>query len=249
MQVTDFHSFAQSVPIILDRSGFKASIQGQKQLLLKPNLTTNLPPPCTTPVALVEEVIKYCQKSGYQGRILIGEGSGGCETKTSFNDLGYYQLAKDYGLEVIDLNGAERVERSLPEAKVLKKIMLPKIVLESYLINLPVLKCHRAAKITGAMKNLYGLYLNEKPKLIGWWNKSDLHRFGVHESIYDLSLYLKDYFTLMDASVGQCEQEIHGTPCFPRIGKLLSGTDYREIDREGARLLGIDPKQVEYLNY
>jgi len=244
----DFKNYPQSVPAILDQANLASRLANQPQILIKPNLTINLPPPCTTPVQLVEEIIKYCRQHQPQAKIIVAEGSGGCETPLAFRELGYDQLPEKYQVELVDLNRADRVEKTHPKAQVLKKVKLPLVIFASYLINVPVLKCHHEAVVTGAMKNLFGLYLNEKPHLVKWWNKSELHGYGVHQSIADLSLYVPKYFTLMDASVGQAESEIHGRPCDPPLGKLLAGEDFKEIDKEGARLLGIDPKRVVYLN-
>jgi uncharacterized protein (DUF362 family) len=126
---------------------------------------------------------------------------------------------------------------------------LPKIIFESFFINLPVLKEHDEAIITCAAKNLFGFYLNQKiiPSIIGWWNKSELHLFGVHKSIIDLNNYIKSDFVLVDASVGQKGNEITGPACQPPIKKLIAGFDALEVDRFCVPLLRHDPKEIPYL--
>ena len=248
--IEDFLSFQETVSLILKKASLAEKIKDQKRILLKPNLTTVRPPPCSTPVGLVEEVVKFCQEYS-SAEIIIAEGSGGCDTGEAFLKLGYKNLAEKYQVKLIDLNRAERIVLEDPKALVLKKVKLPKIVFESFFINLPVLKEHDEAIVTCAAKNLFGLYLNQKiiPSIISWWNKSELHIFGVHRAIIDLNHYVKSDFILVDASVGQKGNEINGSPCQPPIKKLIAGFDTFEVDRFASRLLGHDPSKIEYLKH
>lgn len=245
--IEDFQSFKETVPLILRESGLVEKIKDKKQILLKPNLTTNRKPPCTTPVELVEEIVKFIQASS-RAEIIVAEGSGGCDTRQAFKDLGYQDLADKYNFKLVDLNKTERIAKENPKALALKKVKLPKIIFESFFINLPVLKEHNEAVVTSAMKNLFGIYLNQSAlSRFGWWNKSELHVFGVHQSIHDLNLYVKSDFVLVDASVGQKGSEITGFPCQPPIGKLIAGFDAKEIDKVCAQLLGHKIEEVRYL--
>lgn len=248
----NFISFEKSVPEILEKANFLEKIKHQKRVILKPNLTTNLPPPCTTPVQLVEEVVRFCLKIPSL-EIIIAEGSGGCDTLQAFEDLGYKKLEKKYPVLLKDLNREKRVLKENPSARAIKKVKLPEIVFDGFFVNLPVLKQHDEGILTCAAKNLFGLYLNEglishfKPN---WWNKSELHfKYGVQESIYDLNLYRPSDFVLVDASIGQVGNEIHGKPCNPPLKKLIAGEDNFEVDRFCAPLLDLEPDAIPYLNF
>lgn len=247
----NFVSFPKSVPEILEKAGLHKLIKSQQKIILKPNLTTNLPPPCTTPIELVEEVVKFCQKNS-KAEIIIAEGSGGCDTLTSFRDLDYNQLAEKYETKLVDLNREERIELANPKTRALKKIKLPKVLFEGFFINLPVLKQHDEGILTCATKNLFGIYLNSgliKHFMPNWWNKSELHfKYGVQDSIYDLNLYRPSDFVLVDASIGQMGNEIHGPPCRPPLKKLFAGFNNLEVDRFCAPFLNLDPSQIPYLN-
>lgn len=248
----DFVSFFKSVPEILKKSKLENLIKDQEKILLKPNLTINRRPPCTTPVEFTEEVIKFCQKNS-KAEILIVEGSGGCDTLMSFKDLGYENLKEKYKVELVDLNREERIELADLNAFVLKKVKLPKILLSGFFINLPVLKQHDEGILTCAAKNLFGIYLNQG--LIGkftsgLWSKSELHfKYGVQKSVHDLNLYRSADFVLVDASIGQIGNEITGKPCNPPIKKLFAGFDNLAIDRFCASFLDLDPRGIPYLNY
>lgn len=255
--IKNFTSYQQDIPQILTEANLGNKIKNITQILIKPNLTIDHLPPCTTPVKLVEEVVKYCQHNS-PARIIIAEGSGGCETDLAFRRLGYYQLVQQYNIELLDLNTAKRIEKTNPHALKLKHVKLPQIAFESYIINLPVLKLHGAAKMTAAMKNLFGFYLNNEyiDKAIGiasrmlkkgWWNKSELHLKGINQSVIDLYRYLQPDFNLVDGSIGQDISEVYGQPFNPPIGKLIAGYDARSVDIECAKLLHLE-NQIRYLS-
>lgn len=242
----DFQSFTKTVPEILKESGLAAKIKDKKRIVLKPNLTIDRQPPCTTPVKLVEQVVKFCLKNS-KTEIIIAEGSGGCPTEKAFRRLGYSELAEKYHIGLVDLNSDTRITLTDSKALVLKEFSIPQTLLHSFFINLPVLKEHDEAVVTCAMKNLFGIYLNRSRRLLAWWNKSELHRFGVHESIIDLNRYQKSDFILVDASVGQKGNEVTGEPFQPPIKKLIAGFDALAIDKFCAPLLGHQPENIPYL--
>ncbi len=254
--IAQFESYSTTIPEILKKFALDRILAHEKQILIKPNLTINLPHPVTTPVALVEEVVRFCQTYS-QAKIIIAEGAGGCDTSLCFHELGYSKLAEKYQLELLDLNKAKRDPKSNPDALKLKKVALPKVAFESYIINLPVLKVHGAAKLTAAMKNVFGFYLNSQylfkglgwlaSRGFGWWNKSELHILGLNESISDLNQYINFDFNLVDATIGQYDGEIHGTSVNPPINKMIAGFDPKEVDRACAPLLNLDVNKIGYL--
>ncbi len=257
--IKDFVSYKKTISEVLEEAQLHLFIKNQKQILIKPNLTLAKAPPTTTPVELIKELVKFLKKYS-RAKIIIAEGSGGDDTERAFEFLGYTQLAKNYQLELVDLNKAKRILKENPRAKKLKKVTLPKIAFESFIINVPVLKEHDAAKLTAAMKNVFGFYLNREfidkmggilDKTLlqhGWWNKSELHFLGVNETIFDLNNYIKFSFNLVDGSVGQRGNEIDGLPCSPVLRKIIAGENPQEVDSACVKILGIDPKKVKYLN-
>ncbi|MDH4358544.1 MAG: DUF362 domain-containing protein [Candidatus Berkelbacteria bacterium] len=249
----EFESFETSVPEILEKSGLASLIANQKRIIIKPNLTIDKKPPCTTPVELVEEVIKFCKNIIPEAKIIIVEGAGGCDTQLAFKKLSYNELAEKYQIKLTDLNREKRVKRADERAKAIKEVMLPEIIFSGFFINLPVLKEHHEAILTCAAKNLFGIYLNEsKPPGItsDYWSKNELHsKYGVMKAIWDLNLYRPSDFVLVDASIGQKGSEVYGEPCKTPIKKLFAGYNNFEVDRYCAPYLGIDPNKVEYLTY
>jgi len=241
-----FENYAESVTKILDLIGAKELIAKEKRIILKPNLTTNKVSPVTTPVELVEEVLKYCRKNS-KAEIIIAEGSGGCDTVKCFEELGFYKLEEKYGCKVIDLNREKRIVVTRSDALKLKKFKMPEILSGAFLINLPILKEHSNTRVTAAMKNLFGLYISPIPYRFAGWNKAKLHRLGIHECVFDLNLYKKPNISLVDANIGQVGDEIKGVP--KKFGVLLASTDPVAVDVRCAEILGKNWKEIEYLIY
>lgn len=243
----NFLAFSKTVPLILKKARLAERIKNVDKILIKPNLTINLPPPNTTPAALVEEVIKFCRANS-KAKIVVAEGSGGCDTQVAFRELGYEKLRDIYNVRLVDLNRSRRVVKTNPKALKLKKVKLPEILFEDYfIINLPVLKEHSAAIVTCAMKNWFGAFLNKIIRFRSYWSKSELHLYGIHQSIVDLNNYIKTDFSLVDASVGQTGNEVNGEPVEPPIKKLIAGYDIKEVDRFCCQFLNHDWREIKYL--
>lgn len=241
-----FENYADSVEKILDMIKANKLIKAEKRIVIKPNLTTNKEPPVTTDVKLVEEVLKYCRKHS-KAEIIIAEGSGGSDTVKCFEKLGYYDLEARYGTKVVDLNREKRITLTRNDALKLKKFKMPEILSGAFLINIPVLKEHSVARLTAAMKNLFGLYISPAPYKYLGWSKAKLHKLGIHECVFDLNLYKKADINLVDASIGQIGDEISGTP--KNFGVLLASTDSVAVDVRCAEILEKNWKEIEYLIY
>lgn len=182
----------------------------------------------------------------------------------AFKRLGYERISKTLGVELIDLNRAEKIKLKNEKAKKLKEIWFPKILLNSYLISLPVSKEHSSAVFTCALKNQFGIYLSkeyvreydkEKLERMGvfvakeiWergWNKGELHEIGVHESIFDLNLYKKPDLVICDGRVGVKGGELGGKEF--KIGKIFASFDPVALDSHLAKIFGFDWRKIKYL--
>lgn len=111
------------------------------------------------------------------------------------------------------------------------------------IIDVPKLKVHSMAGITGAIKNLMGVMTQ----------KGSMHPRGsieiLHKRLRDLYFLLRPRvkFCLMDGVVGSeyCEQA--GVPV--NTGLLLSDPDPWRLDCVAAEVMGIAPGGVPYLKY
>jgi len=151
-----FFDYESSIAGALDLVGAGARLPQQGLIIIKPNLTNSSAPPVTTDVAAAEAVYRYC-KAHTKAEIAIGDGCGRGRTADLFAALGYTDLAKRCGLELIDFNEAETVTLENKDALQLKRFCMPRIVQQAFIISLPVLKDHSFTKTTIAMKNMFGI--------------------------------------------------------------------------------------------
>ncbi len=151
-----FIDYRTSITRALDLIDAPTRLPQQGLIIIKPNLTNSSPPPVTTSVAAAEATYNYC-KAYTKSEIVIAEGCGTGRTPDVFDTLGYTDLANKYGLQLIDLNEAETIELENDNAFQLKQFFMPKIVLQAFVISLPVLKDHSFTKTTIAMKNMFGI--------------------------------------------------------------------------------------------
>ena len=266
--VTEFKSYLTSVKKVLDAIKADRQLKKQKKIVIKPNLTDTLFPPVTTDVNCIKAIIEYIQSCSPRAKIIVAEGSGGCDTPKAFERLGYVALEDVYGIKLVDLNADERKTLKNSKAMVLKELEVPKTLLGAYVISVPVPKEHGMARFTGAMKNMIGIYLpkptlREKAKSLAGrviraampvltppvWSKSRLHLLGLNKGIFDLNLYVHIDLAVVDAKIGQKECEIYGNPCKPPLNRIYAGYDAVAIDSYSAGLLRVDWKRVGHLKY
>ena len=246
-QITTFDSFARSLPPLLDSIGAAEIFRQQKRILLKPNLVNTSPPPITLPLAAMESLVKYVRDCS-QAEVIIAEGTGEphIDSFAVFRALGYDQLAKDYDLQLVDLNEAENVCLNNPECQIFPEFHLPKIAFESFIVSFPTLKAHSLAGVTLAMKNMMGFPSHHHYQQGGYWRKSAFHA-QMQRSIFELNCYRKPDLSIIDASVGMAEYHLGGPTCEPPVNKLVAGFDPVAVDAAGAELLGFNWRKIEHI--
>lgn len=237
-----FKDYRRSIPAALNAIGAAEKLPQRGLIIIKPNLTTDSPPPVTTDVEAAKAVYQYCKRHS-RAEIVIGEGSGNGTTADIYQSLGYTALAKKRGIRLLDFNSEKAVRLKKRDAFVLKEFYLPEISSDAFIISLPVLKDHSFTQTTVAMKNMFGLA--PEPYYKGSWNKSKLHSPSTHKSVVDVCLYKKPDLCLVDASVALAGMHLAGTK--KKIGMLLAGFDPVAVDAVGSELLGHNPKRIQYL--
>jgi uncharacterized protein (DUF362 family) len=245
-----FKNYTESVKEALDLIGASSIIAQQNKIIIKPNLVTDKPPPCTTDVRCVEAIVKYCKIYSPNANIIIAEGSGGCNTNLAFSSLGYMELAQRYNLKLIDVDSEkEIITLENPKAKVLKKLHIPKVLTSGFLISVPVLKDHSLQKTTLSLKNLIG-FMPAK-YYAGFWSykKSQVHNMDTDRAIVDLNLYFNIRLCVIDGVIGQKGCHLSGRRCFPPKNVILAGFDPVAVDITGSKILGWNWEDITYLKY
>ena len=219
-------------------------------VFIKPNLVSprsSWDKSSTTNVRVMEMIVEWVIQAG-ASHIIIGDCGFKDQWAATIKSTGYDELPKKYPVKLVPLQDGENFHkftlkrldkyRSLFGAKFSDYMLAADVV-----INVPKMKVHCMAGVTGAIKNMMGTMTQ----------KGNMHpRASVkilHERLADLYALTTPMvkFTIMDGVMGseyaeQCGHSIHS-------GVLLSGTDQWEIDVAAAKLMGFDPNDVPYLRY
>jgi uncharacterized protein (DUF362 family) len=206
------------------------------RVLIKPNIVNDSPPPVTTPAWVVKELYEFLEEA-LDTEIVIADGTGELDWDTfSLFDLhGYTKTLA--GARFADLNTEPCRFVPLPEGKRWEGLYLPEIVLDSFVISVPVLKAHTLAGVTLSMKNMIGVCPPKHYQEHGHWKKSAFHR-RIQAAIFDLNRARRPDFVLLDATVGMAASHLGGPTCDPPVDILAAGSDPVALDAFGARLLG-----------
>lgn len=238
----------KSIGDLLGATELEAQLQNEKRVIIKPNLVKALPPPITTPVELIEAIVSYLQLKAPHVELIIADGTGSLDYDTMhvFENLGYSSMAQRKGIKLIDLNEAPYLTLTNPTLKRWPTMHLPEVVMESYLISVPVLKAHSLAGITLSMKNMMGACPPEHYCKDGHWKKASFHT-GMHEAIADLNRYRKPDFSIIDATVGLSEYHLGGALCDPPPGIIVASHDPVAADAYGCSLLGKEWRTIDHI--
>jgi uncharacterized protein (DUF362 family) len=107
---------------------------------------------------------------------------------------------------------------------------------------MPKLKTHHWAGMTCSMKNLFGVL----PGAVYGWPKNILHTRGIPNSIVDLTATVRPSLAIVDAVTAmEGDGPIMGKP--RPLGFVAIGTDFPAVDATCARVIGLDPAKLDYL--
>ena len=210
---------------------------GREPLIaVKPNLLGPIPAEdgATTHPEIAEAVVSYLQENGFQ-RIVVMESSWvGDRTSDSLLVTGFGELCSRMGVPFWDLqeDRGVRVDAAGLELNICERVQ--KV---DYLINLPVLKGHCQTRMTCALKNMKGC--------IPASEKRRFHRMGLHKPIGHLCAAVHQDFILTDVICPDLLFEDGGNPV--RLDRMICGVDPVLMDAYGARVIGVDVREVEYI--
>ena len=221
--------------------GIKSIVREGDTVALKPNVVTGTlsGPGVTTDKRVVEALIKLCEEAK-AGKIMIVEGAGYfTETSKALELSGYTELAKEHGVEIVDVDKSPVVELEVPNALLIEKVEVSGAFMEADVrINVPVMKTHDQLKVTLGVKNLKGVL----PKYM----KRYFHKIGVVKGILDLNKAVPVDLTVLDAIVAM---EGLGPSFGPKVelNTVIASKDVYALDRVASKIMGFDSEELDYL--
>ncbi len=237
-------SVDQALQKVLEAIQFK--MPSNSTVLIKPNIMSqNRPEQATiTHFSIVEGLCILLKDS--RCKIQIGDSISFYQTgltKKAFKTARLDKVAKKYDAELVAFE-EEPLIKNTEKSTFLKEIYIPKKVLEAdMIIDACKLKSHSLMRLSGAVKNMFGIMPGGyKQRLHGWT-----------ESVFDLANVFIDLFTisnpslcLMDAVTGlDGGPSAAGKPV--KVGKILASINPFALDAVACKMIGYQPSDIAIL--
>jgi uncharacterized protein (DUF362 family) len=216
-------------------------------VLVKPNLVKPVESGTgTTTDARVTDAVVQLVLERKPARVILGEGSsigydivGKVDSLTCFEATGTADVARKYGLEMVDLNRDEVVQVAAKDAFVMPTFGVAKTAYEAdIIVDLPVIKTHGRTGITCAMKNMKGVLPGVE--------KKRTHRMGLDRAIVDLNRVMKPHLVVVDALMG-----LSGTHTEPEdripFERVLCGLDAVAVDAVATAMMGFEIEEIHHV--
>lgn len=147
----------------------KLELRGARTLV-KPNVVWGEPPPATTDPRVVKAVAALAREAG-AGRLAVGDMSAltSLPTAPHLEKTGIAAVAREVGAEVLAFEDGEWVEVEPKGVEYATKVFVARAVHDAErLISVPVIKTHRSASFSCALKNTVGcVHGKNKPWMYG----------------------------------------------------------------------------------
>ena len=221
---------------LLEQVNLKSRIKKGMRIGIKPNLVSCTPAEygATTHPEVVEGLVEYLQKYGFDD-IKILEGSWiGDATEEAFEYCGFKKISEKYGIRLVD---EQKDSFYAADCAGMKLNICSEVSDTDFLINVPVLKGHCQTKVTCALKNMKGLIPNSE--------KRRFHTLGLHEPIAHLNTHIKQDFILIDHICGDWDFEDGGNPRVTNC--VMAAVDPVLVDAFACSILSVDISDVPYI--
>ncbi len=223
-------------------------LQGRR-LVIKVNFVSTYVPLCATHVDAARTVVEFFKERGEKS-IAIAEGATIGTTPRGFREYGYDALAKECGVELIDLNEPKTWKVAFVIHPDLKphpvKIAHTMVDPDNYIISLTRLKSHGQVGVTLTAKNVImgSLMIMDKNRM----HPTEAGNRMLDYNLFMVMQHLHIDLPILDGFEGmEGDGPIKGTPVDHRIA--IAGKDYLAVDRVGAEVMGADFDNIRYLNY
>ncbi len=219
-----------------------------RTVLLKVNVVWDkIYPSCTTTPMVIEGVLKTILGTRHKKlapkRIIIADTDTAAivRAEVSFRVQGIEEMAKKYGVEVVNLSHSEFEVIPFPQGKVLKVLKVSRVLMDAdCIITMPVLKTHAYSQMTGALKNQWGCIHDMR------------HNFHtvLSQAIADVNLFFGDKikFAVMDGLFGM-EGKGPKTGHPRKVGYVFASSDLVALDTVAATVMGLGPEKINHINY
>lgn len=216
-----------------------SGLRGKHKIFIKPNLShpEYLPGVVTCP-ELMQQLVGLLRDGNNE--VTVGESNGfNYPCWSAFEKTGVEAAVKKAGGTAINLSEDKVVEVKFQGNTPLKRLFLPKTVLDAdAVVDLPLMKTHEFTAYSGAIKNLFGCVPSNR--------RIYLHPY-LPEVFCRLYTVFKPQLTIMDARIGiEGNGPTKGMPV--KMGLMLTSNDALAVDITATKVMMLNWKET-YLNY
>jgi uncharacterized protein (DUF362 family) len=217
-----------------------------KKVVIKPNIFCPMPAPVTTDPRVTAALVSYALECG-ASEAIVAEGRSistakyrktNNTTRACAEVLGITKAVESAGGRMVFFEEDEFVEVPVPGGRVLKKVRVPRTVLDAEVfINNPVLKIHSLTLVTLGIKNLHGA-ISDEDKLFG-------HSYReLPAKLTDFLRVRKPDLTVIDGITGlEGDHADEGTPV--EMGIIIAGRDVVAVDAVASAVMGFEPSEID----
>ncbi len=220
--------------------GMDRFVKKGQTVVLKPNASFDTAPELAsnTNPALVRRVAWHCLQAGASRVVVVDHVFGNAQRTFSANGIG--EASRQAGAVVAPAEAERYYQSMTAQGKTLKEVMVHEAIMAAdVFINIPVLKHHGGAGMSGAIKNLMGVV----------WDRSYYHRNNLHQCIADFLTVRRPDLNIVDAyKIVTRNGPRGGSPTDVTTGRMqLLSTDIVAVDAAASRLLGGSPERYAHI--
>jgi uncharacterized protein (DUF362 family) len=245
--------------------GIEAVASGKKRIMLKPNLVSNNPRMTTKP-EVIRALAALMKKAGKV--VSIGEGSAAANgfnvvagtvyrlkdpdrlnemQQFVFDSLGYSELARSLGVQLVNLHTGEMVDVEVPGGLAYQRLTIHRSLTETDLLcSVPMMKTHNMASVTLGMKNLIGLYPGSVYRTVRAGvhdHAADAGSPGVAFEILDMIRANKLGLVVIDGSTAMEGNGPSNGVLIP-MNIIIAGTNPLATDMVAANVMGFEADEI-----
>lgn len=219
--------------------GIESLIPKNKKVLLKPNLLmgTSVEDAVTTHPVIFESIIAILKSYGYT--VGYGDSPGFGQPDKVANKAGLKEIANKHSIPIGDFTNGYTAHHTM--GKICKQFQIVDAYKEyDAIINLPKMKSHALQRITGAIKNSFGL--------VHGYHKGMMHgrysnAYSFAQMLVDLNDYLSVDLHIMDGIIAmEGNGPKNGSPISMNV--ILLSTDPVALDAVFCQLINMDPTMI-----
>ncbi|MBA4312777.1 MAG: tat (twin-arginine translocation) pathway signal sequence [Chlorobiaceae bacterium] len=221
--------------------GIQSFVKKGQKVVIKPNIGWDVPPnrAGNTHPKLIKRIIEHCKIAGAKEIYVVDHTCD--EWQRCYSNSGIERAVKDAGGKMAPGNSESYYhDIKIPMGKSLTSCKEHELILGAdVFINVPILKSHSGTSLTIAMKNLMGNVWDRR-----YWHKNDLH-----QCIADFATFRKPTLNIVDAYNVMKTNGPKGVSIEDVVtmkAQLIS-TDIVAIDAAAAKLFGLKPEDIEYI--